>query len=292
MDQPPISDVSDTAFWVAHYRAVESARGDALFRDVCAGRLAGERGAKIAGSMPAARMTSWLVAMRTVVIDDIILAAVRDGVDCVLNLGAGLDARPYRLDLPRDLQWIEADYARIVDYKQGVLANDAPACRLERVKIDLADGSLRRALLAGVDARFHNVLVLTEGVVPYLSVEQAGELADDLRANANLRHWLVDYFSKEAMKFRKRTKMDEKMRNAPFRFDPDDWFGFFRGHGWEAEQVRYLSDEGDRHGRVPPFPFVARVVFRLVGLFASAERRLEMRRFAAYVLLKPVVRKD
>jgi O-methyltransferase involved in polyketide biosynthesis len=37
-----IENVSDTAFWIAHYRAVESARPDALFRDPLAALLAGE----------------------------------------------------------------------------------------------------------------------------------------------------------------------------------------------------------------------------------------------------------
>ncbi|HVY08123.1 MAG TPA: SAM-dependent methyltransferase [Burkholderiales bacterium] len=287
MEEPLINDVSDTAFWVAHYRAQESARADALFRDPFAGRLASERGARIAAGMPAARMTAWLIAMRTVIIDDIILAAVRTGADCVLNLGAGLDARPYRLELPASLQWIEADYARVVEYKQENLAAAKPRCKLDRVKIDLAEPSARKAFLADVNARFGNILVLTEGVVPYLGVEEAGELAGDLRANANMRHWLLDYFSKEAMKFRKRTRMNEKMRNAPFKFDPDDWFAFFRGHGWEAETIRYLTDEGDRRGRAPPFPLPARIVFRILSMLAPPERRLEMRRFSAYVLLRP-----
>jgi len=44
--KPHINDVSDTAFWIAHHRAVESARIDALFRDPFAGRLAGEHGRK------------------------------------------------------------------------------------------------------------------------------------------------------------------------------------------------------------------------------------------------------
>jgi O-methyltransferase involved in polyketide biosynthesis len=39
-----IENVSDTAFWIAHYRALETQRADALFHDLLAGLLAGERG--------------------------------------------------------------------------------------------------------------------------------------------------------------------------------------------------------------------------------------------------------
>jgi len=41
------------------------------------------------------------------------------------------------------------------------------------------------------------VLVLTKGAVPYLGVQEAATLADDLRARPAFRHWIVDYFSPE-----------------------------------------------------------------------------------------------
>ena len=42
-----IENVSDTALWVAIYRAIETDRPDAHFRDPLARRLAGDRGAAI-----------------------------------------------------------------------------------------------------------------------------------------------------------------------------------------------------------------------------------------------------
>ncbi len=48
MTDTPIAHVTDTAFWVATYRANESARPDALFRDPLAGKLADARGRAIA----------------------------------------------------------------------------------------------------------------------------------------------------------------------------------------------------------------------------------------------------
>ena len=282
-----IRNVSDTAFWIAHHRAVETRRTDALFRDPLAGRLAGKRGRDIAAGMPAQRMIGWTVVIRTCVIDDLILAAIRDGVDTVLNLGAGLDTRPYRVNLPASVLWIEADYPHIIEYKEGELANEKPRCRLERVKIDLVDASKRRGLFSAIDARAGKILVLTEGVVPYLSVEQAGSLADDLREMVRLGYWVVDYFSPDAMKFRRSNQMGKKMLNAPFLFDPADWFGFFLHHGWEAKEIRYLADEGNRLGRPLPLPFLLRAAFLVWGLVLSRERKQEMRRFAGYVLLGP-----
>jgi O-methyltransferase involved in polyketide biosynthesis len=43
MSEPLIQNVSDTAFMVAVYRAMESERPDALFHDPLVRKLAGER---------------------------------------------------------------------------------------------------------------------------------------------------------------------------------------------------------------------------------------------------------
>ncbi len=47
----PIEHISDTARWVAVYRAMETARPDAIFRDPHARQLAGERGDHIVDTM-------------------------------------------------------------------------------------------------------------------------------------------------------------------------------------------------------------------------------------------------
>jgi methyltransferase (TIGR00027 family) len=287
MVEPLIRDVSDTSFWIAHHRALETARPDALFRDPLAARLAGERGAKIAEAMPMPRVIGWNVVIRTCIIDDFILCAIGEGVDTILNLGAGLDTRPYRMNLPASLRWIEADYPHIIEYKENLLANEPPRCRLERVKIDLADGAARRELFARVNAQAGAILVLTEGVVPYLSVEQAASLADDLRVLDRARYWLVDYFSPQAVKYRHSRKMGRKMQNAPFKFSPGDWFAFFRQHGWQPKVIRYLTDEGERLHRSIPLPWFVKAVIRVWGRFVPKERRGALRKFAGYVLLEP-----
>jgi O-methyltransferase involved in polyketide biosynthesis len=47
-----IQSVSDTGLWMAAVRAAETARRDAAFKDPLAAMLAGERGLRIARSMP------------------------------------------------------------------------------------------------------------------------------------------------------------------------------------------------------------------------------------------------
>jgi O-methyltransferase involved in polyketide biosynthesis len=76
---PVVTDVSDTARWVAVYRAWESARPDALFHDPFADRLAGERGRAMAAAVPRPAGRAWPMAVGTRLIDDLVKPRWRRG---------------------------------------------------------------------------------------------------------------------------------------------------------------------------------------------------------------------
>lgn len=280
-----IENVSDTAFWVAHYRGIEGKRADALFHDPLAAALAGDRGRTIAEAMPRPFLTEWVIAVRTRIIDEFIHGAVANGVDTILNLGAGLDTRPYRMDLPPTLHWIEADYPAMIDYKKSLLAQERPRFGLSRVKCDLANDAERKSVLSEVNAKSQKFLVLTEGVVPYLTMDAVGALADDLHALVHAAYWIVDYLSPQLLTFRE-GMMSGKMQNAPFLFRPTDWFGFFDQHGWHREEIRYFGEEGDRLGRKIRMPFHAIVATAARALLSSAERQ-NFKNAAGYALMVP-----
>lgn len=282
----PIKDVTDTAYWIAHYRAQESDRPDALFRDPLAAIFAGDRGRTIAAAMPASRIVGWSVVLRTRIIDDYIAFAIEAGIDTVLNLGAGLDARPYRLSLPASLQWIEADYPRLIDYKQSLSEGHALHCRLERVRIDLADRPARLQLLQRVNAQASKVLVITEGVIPYLTNDEVGALTVDLASMENLQFWVVDFFTEQALRIRRRGRTGRSMQNAPFKFAPGDWFGFFRKYGWAVNRMRYFADEAERMRRPIPLSPYLRLLYIASRFWTSPAQWRERRRFAGYALLE------
>src|SRR3989440_9010020 len=141
-----IRNVSDTARWVAVYRAQESERRDAHFHDRFARRLAGERGEQIAKSMPLGSDSAWSMITRTYLIDALVRAEIGRGADMVINLAAGLDSRPYRMELPNTLRWVEVDLPEILGYKAEILREEKPVCSLERIPLDLADVPARRKL--------------------------------------------------------------------------------------------------------------------------------------------------
>lgn len=126
------------------------------------------------------------------VIDDYIRAAIAQGVNTVPNIGAGLDRRPYRMDIPESLFWIEADYRHVIAFKERQLSSEKPRCQLKRVPLDLAHGPERWKLLASVNERATKLLVLAEGVISCLSVEEVGSLANDLRTIAHAHYRIVE----------------------------------------------------------------------------------------------------
>ena len=172
----PISHISDTARWVAVYRAMESERPDAIFRDPYARRLAGPRGEAIVRAMPKGAQMAWPMIVRTAVMDEILMRVISaDRIDCVLNLAAGLDARPWRLSLPSLLKWVDVDHPEMIDYKLGAMVEEKPVCHYEAVRLDLADRPARSALFGRLGAASSRVLVITEGLLVYLKPEAVAE---------------------------------------------------------------------------------------------------------------------
>ena len=280
----PIQHVSDTARWVALYRAMESDRPDALFRDPYARKLAGEQGERIVGSMRKGRAWAWPMIVRTAVIDELILRTIaQEGVDTVLHLAAGLDTRPYRLPLPASLTWIEVDFPDVIAYKTGQLADARPVCALQHVGVDLTDAARRRALFDQIGAAARRVLVVSEGLLIYLPPEQVAALGRDLASPASLRWWLIDLGSPRLLKMMEKTwGRAVAAGNAPFRFAPAEGTQFFEPLGWREAEFRSMWDESLRLKRSMPF---ARV-WNLVGKLYPKSKREEFRRMSGIVLLE------
>ena len=118
-----LKNISDTAFLVATYRAMESEKPDALFRDPYAKLLVGDQGPAIINSLKSGKKSSWFLVARTCILDDWIQNLIRtEGIDTVLNLAAGLDTRAYRLELPKTLRWFDVDLPEISEYKKNTTA--------------------------------------------------------------------------------------------------------------------------------------------------------------------------
>jgi methyltransferase (TIGR00027 family) len=259
-----IRNISDTARWVAVYRARETDRPDAVFRDPFARRLAGERGEQIANSMPLGRDNDWSMVTRTYLIDQFVMDQVRQGVDMVINLAAGLDSRPYRLQLPSSLHWIEVDLPEILDYKEGILRAEKPVCALERFRLDLSNVNARRELFLQLGSRAKKALIITEGLIIYLTADEVSALAQDLAASPSFHSWILDIASPGLLRMLQKRMAAQLNQAAPFKFAPVEGPDFFLRHGWKPVDVRSLLKNAARLKRLSFF-------LRLIALLPESE---------------------
>lgn len=285
-----IENVSDTARWVAVYRAMETARPDAIFRDPFADRLAGQRGHEITDAMKNGRAMAWPMIVRTAVMDEIILRLAGHGVRTVVNLAAGLDTRPYRLPLPPDLRWVEVDLPELVASKTDALRRERPRCRLERMALDLADADARRALFSQFDHEPGCVLVVTEGLLVYLEEEVVTALARELREYFPTGLWLMENISPAVLARMKRLWESTLYKAAAtMKFAPPEGLRFYEPLGWAPVAERALIEEAGRFRREMRVVTVIRALGRIlppVGA-AFARRQERFRDAVVYALMAP-----
>ncbi len=247
-----VRGVSDTARWVAYFRALETRRPDALFRDPYAELLAGEHGFQIANTLADGNKHEWAWVARTYLFDQFLSRVIQEGADLVVNLAAGLDARPYRMNLPPTLQWVEVDLPEIVSYKEDILAKDEPRCRLERISLDLSDVHARRKLFAELDDRATKVVVASEGLLIYFTAEEVASLARDLAAGKHFQSWIIDLASPGQLRLMQRTTGKQLSEaGAAFKFGPREGASFFKPYRWEPKDVQGMLKTAAHYHRAP-----------------------------------------
>ena len=249
MAEHTITHVSDTARWTALHRATESARPDALFSDPLAERLAGEQGRAIAANVPWRNRSGWWLVARTKSIDDAIANALASGCDRVLNLAAGLDTRPYRLDLPDELTWIEADLPKLLAEKAQLLADETPRCRLTRTAVDLSIPHARDAFFNDALDGATKAFVLTEGLSMYLEAADIAALSGAIK-RPEVAWWMLD-FAFPGLKTQINKNIAGISQNAPFKFAPENGLAFFEDLGWRTIEAESVLEAAHRLHRLP-----------------------------------------
>jgi methyltransferase (TIGR00027 family) len=174
----PLPAVGLTALGVAAIRAAESSRSDRLFDDPCAAgfvrtagyeRPNGETDPTMEQIPARQRLMSW-IAVRTRFLDDVMLSACAGACRQVVILGAGLDARAFRLDWPPGTQLWELDLGDVLEFKELVINAEGwvPRCERRIVPVDLSAEWGRLLVAAGFDPHAP-VAWLAEGLLAYLA---------------------------------------------------------------------------------------------------------------------------
>jgi len=143
------------------------------------------------------------------------------------------------------------------------LKNEEPVCSLQRIAADLSIEMKRLDLFTRLDNNTKKALVITEGVIPYLTNDQAAQLSKDLHAMPHFQYWIQDYRNGGYNKNKHTESLQKMVRNTPFLFTEPDPVSFFGRHGWKVAENIFLLDEADRIGRRLPMKFTWGVMMKL-----------------------------
>jgi methyltransferase (TIGR00027 family) len=226
--------------------------------------------------------------VRTVVFDELVLRAVHtEGFDTVVNLAAGLDARPWRLDLPPATRWYDVDLPDILAYKREALAAEKPACVYSAEALDLRDGPARRTLFEriGRDSSNGRTVVLTEGLLIYLTEVEVASLATDLHAPRSFAWWVIDLVNPKLLRMlRRRWSKTLAEGDATLQFGPAEGPRFFERYGWKEREFRSTWDESHRLRRQMRMAWL----FRLLARLSPEKKRREISRMGGIVLMERI----
>ncbi len=189
-----MENVSITAYWMAAYRSIEQGEKNPLFLDSFSAEIAKPLGFQFLKNLSFGLHYEWIFNTRTKVIDDLIVETLHnEQVDVVINLAAGFDMRPFRLNLDLNLKWVEIDHENIILQKNKITENQKPNCQLQRTSCDLTQDSQLASLLTDLQLGDAKVLILTEGLLIYLSRPQILKLSNSLGGlMTNRMFWIFD----------------------------------------------------------------------------------------------------
>jgi methyltransferase (TIGR00027 family) len=251
-----LNPVADTARWTAAARARESRRPDRLFHDPFAETLAGPDGSALLNHFHTERAApdgNPFLAIRTRWFDDFLRETIPARGTQVVALGAGLDARAYRLAWAAGTLLFELDQPALLSYKVATLASAVPRCEVRHVPVNLADDWPAALLGAGLD-RSRPTVWFAEGLLFYLSEPLAAEV---LRRAAALSvpgsALAADLIGTGIFHFPYTRPFLRKLERSgsPWRFGTDDPAAFLASCGWHPTAVTEPGDPAANYGRWP-----------------------------------------
>lgn len=254
------SKVSQTAFGVATFRALETAKGSdggALINDPFASLFSCPESADWIQSLALSpsQFDSMVtgIGIRTLKIDQEIASALHQAIDQVVVLGAGLDCRPWRIHNNADMKdidmnrvkWYEIDFSEVFDYKLSVLAtsNAETLFQYRSVAANAAvDNWTQKLQEAGYDASKPAIWLL-EGFTGYLTEEELSKTIEDIVSHTAKNSVLIATFL--GNDFFAATSMHRFLTDKPLEF-LEKW-SWGNGKQEEMNQICKLHNR-EAHG--------------------------------------------
>ena len=165
------------------------------------------------------------------------------------------------------------------------MRSEKPVCDYEAIAADLTNEPVRDAVFAQAGRNARSMLVISEGLLIYLSEQEVVSLATALHGISAARYWTTDIASPMLLKWMRKTwgKSVDK-GNAPFKFGPEDSATFFKSVGWRETVFKSAMAEAQRLNR----EMRGMWFWRFMARFMPASRREAMRRMSGFLLLERI----
>jgi methyltransferase (TIGR00027 family) len=113
------------------------------------------------------------ILCRTCYIDDVLNNAIKEGFGAVVNLGAGMDSRAFRIPGIENIQFFELDFPEVLKAKRAYINKNIGALpsNLSLVPIDFNSQDLGEELKKAGYTLSSKTLFIWEGVTQYISKE-------------------------------------------------------------------------------------------------------------------------
>lgn len=174
--------------------------------------------------------------------DDQIIDSWGFGIRQVVILGAGLDARAFRLEWPHGCVVFEVDQPRVLDFKNLVLdeSGSEPRCTRRVVPSDLRQNWFDVLQRSGFETT-RPTTWLAEGLIPYLSSQDEQDLLDSVQQLSAPGSWLAVEYVEETVTL----LGDDGETAGQFGFDLRSMLvpkqprypSFLSMHGWDMTTV-------------------------------------------------------
>jgi O-methyltransferase involved in polyketide biosynthesis len=111
----------------------------------------------------------------------------------------------------------------------------------------------RQQLFVRVNEASKKALIITEGLLIYLTQDDVAALAEDLHAMPHFRQWIADVLTPELLEWLLKTHFKTfATGSVQMHFAPPGGVAYFERFGWRARTVRKMSTESRRLKRRIP----------------------------------------
>ena len=236
----PESFVPFTARVMAAIRDLESQRDDRLFNDPYARQFVTAEAIAFRDGKLHPRDLQY-VALRTRFLDDF-LQSLSAQIRQIVFLGAGMDARAYRLPWPENTTLYELDRAEIIEAKANYFQDISPQLQRIAIAADLTQPWTSLLCDRGYQPEIPTLWIL-EGLLMYLSTDEVEQLLQDI-SNLSQPQSAIGFDILSS------ASLDYEPYRGHFKSGYDRPLDLLSSYGWQGNLVE-PTDLSVRLGRPP-----------------------------------------